>query len=63
MAAPTNLAEAFNKSLANGEPSTHGTIGTRFRSGMHGLSPRRQSLCQPGTHAALAAASRAGFTS
>jgi hypothetical protein len=23
--APTNLAEAFNKSLANGEPSTHGT--------------------------------------
>ena len=25
MAAPTNLAEAFNKTLANGEPSTHGT--------------------------------------
>ena len=25
MAAPTNLAEASNKSLANGEPSTHGT--------------------------------------
>ncbi len=24
-AAPTHLAEAFNKSLANGEPSTHGT--------------------------------------
>jgi hypothetical protein len=26
MAAPTNLAEAFNKTLANGEPSTHGTF-------------------------------------
>jgi hypothetical protein len=25
MAAPTSLAKAFNKSLANGEPSTHGT--------------------------------------
>jgi hypothetical protein len=25
MAAPTNLAEAFNKSLANREPSTQGT--------------------------------------
>jgi hypothetical protein len=26
MAAPTNPAEAFNKTLANGEPSTHGTF-------------------------------------
>ncbi len=25
MAAPTSRASAFNKTLANGEPSTHGT--------------------------------------
>jgi hypothetical protein len=33
MAAPTNPAEAFSKSLANGEPSTHGTYrtGLNFR--------------------------------
>ena len=29
MAAPTSLAEAFNKTLANGEPSTHGTSRTK----------------------------------
>jgi len=28
MAAPTSLAEAFNKTLANGEPSTHSTRRT-----------------------------------
>lgn len=35
MAAPTSLAETFNKSLANGEPSTHGTFptGANFRFG------------------------------
>jgi hypothetical protein len=29
MAAPTSLAETFNKTLANGGPSTHGTPWTK----------------------------------
>ena len=45
MAAPTSLARPSKKTLANGEPSTHGTSATcqrsQTRSGVKGIADER----------------------